>query len=88
MPAKKSARQSLKRYYRNRSVRRTTRTAINEAVRAVESGDAAAAESLVDQAIRSLDVAVKKGILHRNNGSRSTSRLAIKLNRLRGDASS
>ena len=88
MPAKKSARQSLKRYYRNRGVRRATRTAINEAMRAVESGDAAAAESPVDQAIRALDVAVKKGILHRNNASRGKSRLAIKLNRLRGDGSS
>jgi small subunit ribosomal protein S20 len=57
---------------------------MSEALRAVESGDATAADVPVGQAIRALDVAVKKGILHRNNASRRKSRLVIKLNRLRG----
>ena len=82
MPARKVARQSVKRYRRNQSVRRATRTAVAGARRAVASGDAEAAEPAVRQAISLLDRAVKKGILHKNNASRRKSRLAAHLNQL------
>ena len=82
MPAKKSARKSVKRYRRNQSIRRTTRTAIAGARRAVASGDADVAEPAIRQAISLLDKAVKKGILHKNNASRRKSRLAARLNQL------
>ena len=82
MPAKKAARQSVKRYRRNQSVRRTTRTAITGARRAVASGDVETAEPAVKNAISLLDKAVKKGILHKNNASRRKSRLAARLNEL------
>lgn len=82
MPAKKAARQSVKRYRRNQSVRRTTRTAIAGARRAVDSGDAAVAEPAIRQAISLLDKAVQKGILHKNNASRRKSRLTARLNQL------
>ena len=82
MPAKKAARQSVKRYRRNQSVRRTTRTAISGARRAVASGDSEVAEPAIRQAISLLDKAVKKGILHKNNASRRKSRLAARLNQL------
>lgn len=84
MPAAKSARQSLRRYHRNRAVRRTTRTTIGAALRAIESGGADAAQSAFQQAISALDEAVKKGILPKNNASRRKSRLAAKFNRLGG----
>lgn len=87
MPSEKSARQSLRRYRRNRGLRRATRTGVNKAIRAVESGDGAAAESAVRQAISVLDKAVSKHILHKNNASRRKSRLAARLNRLRNPAS-
>ena len=82
MPAKKAARQSVKRAQRNQSVRRTTRTAIVGARRAVRSGDTEVAEPAIRHAISLLDKAVKKGILHKNNASRRKSRLAARLNQL------
>lgn len=82
LPAKKAARQSVKRYRRNQSIRRTTRTAVTAARRALGSGDAAVAEPAIRSAMSVLDKAVKKGILHKNNASRRKARLAARLNQL------
>lgn len=82
MPAQKAHRQSVKRYARNMSVRRATRTAINRARRAVATADPDSEEA-VRNAMSMLDVAVKKGILHKNNASRRKGRLATALNRSR-----
>lgn len=82
MPAKKAARQSVKRYARNHSVRSATRTAVGNARRAMLSQDVATAEPAVRHAISMLDKAVKKRILHKNNASRGKSRLAAALNKL------
>ena len=87
MPASKAARRSLKRFQRNRSLRTATRSAVNKVLRAVQSGDVAAAESTVQEAVIVLDRAVRKGILHRNNVARRKSRLAARVNRLRAAAS-
>jgi len=82
LPARKAARQSVKRYRRNQSIRRTTRSAITGARRAVVSGDAEVAEPAIKHAISLLDKAVKKGVLHKNNASRRKSRLAARLNQM------
>ena len=84
MPARKVARQSVKRRQRNLSVLRTTRTAMSGARRAVATGDAEVAGTAVRQAISVLDKAVKKGVLHKNNASRRKSRLVALLNRTQG----
>ncbi|HLF04997.1 MAG TPA: 30S ribosomal protein S20 [Dehalococcoidia bacterium] len=81
MPAEKSARQSVRRNLRNRSVRRTTRTVMGAALTAIESGDAGA-ETTVRQAISLLDVAVRKGVMHKNTASRTKSRLTTRLNKM------
>ena len=81
MPAEKSARQSVRRNLRNRSVRRTTRTVMGAALTAIESGDAGA-ETTVRQAISLLDVAVRKGVMHKNTASRTKSRLTARLNKM------
>lgn len=83
MPAKKAARQSAKHYQRNRSVRTVTRTGVNSALAAIESGDIVDAESKVRAAITVLDRAVRKGMLHKNNAARRKSRISARLNRLR-----
>ena len=83
MPAKKAARQSVKRSGRNRSARRSTRTTLSDARQSIEAGDVALAEPAVLTALSGLDRAVQKGVLHKNNASRLKSRLTIKLNRLR-----
>ncbi|PKB83073.1 MAG: 30S ribosomal protein S20 [SAR202 cluster bacterium Io17-Chloro-G9] len=83
MPAKKAARQSVKRGARNRSARTINRTILATAARSIESGDTAVAEQAVLVAISSLDRAVQKGVIHKNTASRRKSRLSIKLNRLK-----
>ena len=80
MPAQKAHRKSVKRYARNLSVRRATRTAIVKARRAVASG-APESEEEVRRAMRQLDIAARKGVLHKNNASRRKARLAAALNR-------
>lgn len=82
MPAKKAGRQAAKRAQRNRSAKTTTRTIAGRANRALESGDAETARPAVLNAVRTLDRAVRKGILHRNNVARRKSRMMSKLTRL------
>ena len=82
MPAKKAGRQSLKRNKRNGSVRTATRTAFAKALRSVAAGDADAAAGTVHEAVRTLDLAVRKGVMHKNAASRRKSRISIRLNRL------
>ena len=55
---------------------------MSAAARSIDGGDADDAERAVLAAISSLDRAVQKGVLHKNNASRRKSRLTIKFNRL------
>ena len=82
MPSEKSARKSEKRRLRNRHTRSTTRTIIGKALDAVQRKDSDAAEPAIGQAIRILDRAVTKGLIHKNNAARRKSRLMAKLNNL------
>lgn len=84
MPAKKAARQSVKRLQRNRSVRSSTRTTMVRALRSVGSGDVDAAEPAVLEAVSALDKAARKGVLHKKTASRYKSRLSARLNQLKG----
>lgn len=75
---KKRNRQNEKRRLQNRLVRGPMRSALAKARIAVaESNDDA--EQLVKDAIRALDKAVQKGVLHKNNAARKKSRLVKKL---------
>jgi small subunit ribosomal protein S20 len=49
----------------------------------VESGDVAEAETAVHDALATLDRAVQKGILHKNNVNRRKSRMATQLNKMK-----
>ena len=82
MPAKKAGRQQVKRAQRNRSAKTGTRTIVGRANRSLEGGDVEAAQPAVSLAIRTLDRAVRKGILHKNNAARRKSRMMAKLSRL------
>lgn len=75
----KRIRTSEKRRQRNRTVRSRVRSTLKTARAAVTTagGDAAPA---VLQAIRALDKAVTKGVIHRNTASRKKSALARRLN--------
>ena len=82
MPAKKAGRQAVKRAQRNRRARTETRTIVGRANRSLASGDAEVARPAVMSAVRILDRAVRKGILHKNNVARRKSRMMAKLVRL------
>ena len=83
MPAKKTGRQQIKRAVRTRGDRTETRSAIAKALRSVESGDVAEAEIAVHNALSTLDRAVQKGILHKNNADRRKSRMAVRFNKMK-----
>ena len=83
MPAKKTGRQQVKRAIRTRGDRTETRTAIAKALHAVEEGDVAIAETAVRDALSTMDRAVQKGILHKNNVNRRKSRIAARLNKMK-----
>ncbi|MCY4559838.1 MAG: 30S ribosomal protein S20 [Chloroflexi bacterium] len=82
MPAQKAHRRSVKRNARNMSARRATRTAVSRARQAVAAADPDSEEA-VRNAMSMLDVAVRKGLLHKNNASRRKGRLVSALNRSR-----
>ena len=82
MPSKKSARSSERKRLMNRRIRSATRTVIAKAVTALQRGGHQEAEPAVRAAVRALDSAVTKGIIHRNNTARKKSRLMAKLNAL------
>jgi small subunit ribosomal protein S20 len=80
--AEKRHRQSLRRAARNQAVRSHVRTAVKKARQAVDAGDKQAVAEAVKSASRTLDKAVAKGVLHRNNAARRISRLAKAANKL------
>ena len=82
MPARKVARQQVTRARRNRSAKTETRTVIGRANRSLDSGDAEGAQPAVMLAVQSLDRAVRKGIIHKNNAARRKSRMMGKLAQL------
>ena len=73
--ALKQARQNLKRRARNRVYRSAARTRVKRARRSTESGDLTLAEAEAAAAIKALDKAAQKGIIHKNNAARRKSRL-------------
>lgn len=84
MPNIKSAKKRVKviaaKTDRNKSVRSDLRTAIKKAELALANGEANKAET-VKVAVKKIDKAVTKGILHKNNAARKKSQLATKLNK-------
>ena len=65
---------------RNKSIRSECKTNISKAEGLIFSGELEAAQEAVSAAIRSLDKAAEKGIIHPNNAARRKSRLMKKLN--------
>ncbi|MBQ6344367.1 MAG: 30S ribosomal protein S20 [Anaerolineaceae bacterium] len=74
----KRNRQNEARRMRNRAVRGVTRSALKNARLAIESG-ADNQEELVYAAVKALDKAAQKGVIHKNNVARRKSRLMHKL---------
>lgn len=79
----KRNKQNEKKRLRNRVYRGSTRRYISKARTAIESGEFATAESKVKEAIKALDKAAQKGVLHKNNAARRKGRLMKHLSALK-----
>ena len=62
--------------------RGSARTTIRKALAAIKTGKAETASEDVVTAIKALDKAALKGVIHKNNAARRKSRLMAKLNNL------
>lgn len=73
--AKKRARQAENNRQRNASARSMMRTFIKNTLKAIESGDKAAAETAYKEAVPVIDRMARKGMIHMNKAARHKSRL-------------
>jgi small subunit ribosomal protein S20 len=73
--AKKRIRQGRTRRLQNRKVRTRARTAVKLAKDSAGSADKTKGQAAVLEAIKELDKASTKGVIHRNNAARRKSRL-------------
>jgi small subunit ribosomal protein S20 len=89
--ARKRIRANERKHVRNRGVRSSVRTYVGKArqsLLSLEPGDTVDVEAQLKAAVRALDRAGEKGILHRNNVNRRKSRLTAMAARLIRAASS
>jgi len=82
--AKKQARAGVRRAARNRGVRSEVKTLVVKARKSLAGGPVAESDryALTLEAVRALDRAASKGILHRNNAARRKARLARQMAKL------
>ena len=79
--AKKRVLVSEANYQRNKAYRSALRTAVKKAEVAIDNNSADAAES-VKVAVKKIDQATAKGILHKNTAARKKSNLVCRLNKI------
>jgi small subunit ribosomal protein S20 len=79
LSAKKRARQSLKRREHNVALRSRMRTAIKRVLKALQTGDKAAAQESFKAAVPAIDKAVTKGLIAKNRAAHYKSRLSARL---------
>jgi small subunit ribosomal protein S20 len=74
--SKKDLRRNEKRRARNLEVRSGLKTYVKKVRTAIASGDATATQSSLSEAMKKLDKAVQRGIIHKNQAARRKSRIA------------
>ncbi|MGB9661537.1 MAG: 30S ribosomal protein S20 [Moorellaceae bacterium] len=79
--AKKRIELTRKRTLRNKSIKSMVKTAIKKFEIALAGGEMEKAKEQLRQAIRTIDKAVTKGVLHPNTAARKKSRLQLRFNR-------
>ena len=82
----KRVRSSRRRAQYNQITRSTARTYVKKARALIEQGNLDEAATVVNQAVKALDKAAQKGVIHRNNAARRKSRLVKALNQARAEA--
>jgi small subunit ribosomal protein S20 len=78
----KRNRQNEKRRLRNKSVKSALKTSVRKFNEAAAAGDLDKATSLLRDASRSLDKAVSKGVIHKNQAANRKSAIAKRLTAL------
>jgi small subunit ribosomal protein S20 len=74
--ARKRARQSEEQRQHNASLRSEFRTAVKNVRKAIEAGDRAAAQTVLQGAASTIDRIADKNIIHKNKAARHKSRLS------------
>ena len=69
-------------YEKNKANKSELKTNLKKFDAALVAGDKAVAEAAYLQAVKAVDQAVNKGLLHKNNAARKKSSLTLKLNKL------
>ena len=69
-------------YEKNKANKSEMKTVLKKYEAALEGGDRAAAEAAYKDAVKIVDQAVIKGILHKNTAARKKSSLTLRLNKL------
>ena len=69
-------------YEKNKANKSELKTNLKKFDAALVSGDKAVAEAAYVQAVKAVDKAVNKGLLHKNNAARKKSSMTLKLNKL------
>ncbi len=69
-------------YEKNKANKSALKTVIKKYDAALVSGDKTAAEAAYKEAVKAVDQAVNKGLLHKNNAARKKSSMTLKLNKL------
>ena len=68
-------------YEKNKADKSVLKTTVKKFEAAVAAGDAAAAQAAYTQAVKKVDQAVTKGILHKNTAARKKSSMTLQLNK-------
>ncbi len=86
MPNIKSSKKDVIRskvaYEKNKAEKSEMKTIIKKYEAALDCGERAAAEAAYKAAVKSVDQAVVKGILHKNTAARKKSSMTLRLNKL------
>ena len=86
MPNIKSAKKRVKvisvKTLQNKMFKNNLRTTVKKFNLAVESGDKVAAEAAYKDAVKKIDQAAARGILHKNNAAHKKSQFTLKLNNM------
>lgn len=71
-----------KKTLRNKMISSATKTAMKKVTAAVASGDKAAATEALRAAVKAIDMACTKGVMHKNTAANKKSRLAKAVNKM------
>lgn len=77
--SKKDLRRSAKRRERNLATKSALKTYVKKTRQAIDTGDVPASEEALNTAMKMLDKAAQRGIIHKNQAARRKSRIAKRL---------